>query len=301
MGQGLSNRGESHASYSAMVQSGIRYLGSLEPDQKIRSDDKYGRYFLEGYYRILALRWLKRFTIRAIESIWPGGFGYSIARAKVGDAEFRAFRGRQIVNLGAGFCTRSLRLQRDPPQRLIEIDRLETLEKKRKILNKLAPSPDALEFMTMLPCDFVTQSVSEVLLTSDVYAKDEVTLFLWEGVCMYLNERAVKEMLAFVRENSARGSTIVFDYCDREYIESEGKKGGFYGGDKLFKTCKAKNEIFTFGIPQNSLQSWLGEQGYEVIKHWKRSEIEQEWLRKDDGTIVYRADGPLAIVVARTI
>jgi methyltransferase (TIGR00027 family) len=160
-------------------------------------------------------------------------------------------------------------------------------------------SPSAVKF---LPVDFTKQSLEEILLANESigYNPKGRSLFIWEGACMYLSDDAVDRTLAFIRSHSAPGSTLLFDYVDRDYAMSQGRDGNFYGGNKLYETCKKKREYLSFGIPQGEIGEWLKERGFELVKHWKRDEMEREFMVGSDGKVAHKADGPLAIALAKT-
>jgi len=62
-----------------------------------------------------------------------------------------------------------------------------------------------------VPIEFNRQSLSERLASTD-YDRNARTLFIWEGVCMYLTPEAADSVLAFIKAESAPGSAVVFDY-----------------------------------------------------------------------------------------
>lgn len=299
------NKSKYRPSFTAMVQSGIRFAGCCEKAEPI-CGDHLGYLFQEHPYKLLRypsthflLRWM-------VEQRWPGGYGYSCCRSRIGDVEFESFLqggGKQIVNLGAGFCTRNERfanMMKDDTT-AIEVDLAPSQNKKKKIMAEHCPS--GFVRSTYLAADFEKDSIADVLLSSHKYSQDEITLFLWEGVSMYIESKAVDDVFAFIRHHSARGSRIVFDYVFLDYVESHGNPitNQYFGGDRVYNATKERNEPLLFGIPNGGLKKWLEERGFSLVGHWTGSEMEEQFLKDSKGISRYRADGPFCACIAELV
>jgi methyltransferase (TIGR00027 family) len=91
----------------------------------------------------------------------------------------------------------------------MEVDLGPTQEYKQRRLGEILDAiPSNVSFV---PMDFTKDDLLEKLRNAG-YSEQENTVFLWEGVTYYLPESAVKDTLHFVRDHSATGSRIVFDY-----------------------------------------------------------------------------------------
>src|SRR5215204_3821189 len=89
----------------------------------------------------------------------------------------------QVVILGAGFDTRAYRIAGIETTRVFEIDHPATQQIKQDRLQKVIdPLPD---HVTFIPVDFDTDTLAERLLASS-YNEQGKTLFIWQGVTMYL-------------------------------------------------------------------------------------------------------------------
>ena len=62
-----------------------------------------------------------------------------------------------------------------------------------------------------VPVDFETENLGERLVIQG-YDRSLKTLFLMEGLVMYIPPEAIDETLSFIVKNSGKGSTILFDY-----------------------------------------------------------------------------------------
>jgi methyltransferase (TIGR00027 family) len=117
---------------------------------------------------------------------------------------------RQVVVLGAGFDSRAYRFQSQLGDvRFMEVDYGPTQAYKKQRLGEiLEVIPSNVSFV---PMDFTKDNLREQLRNAG-YSEQQKTFFLWEGVSYYLPESAVKDTLHFVRDHSASGSRIAFDY-----------------------------------------------------------------------------------------
>ena len=112
----------------------------------------------------------------------------------------------QFVILGAGFDTRAYRLPNDTPVRVFEVDSPRTQMVKRETLKKAGIDSSGVRFV---PADFETEDWL-ACLTAAGFDPGERTLFLWEGVTMYLDREAVEDTLRKIA-STARGSAVTFD------------------------------------------------------------------------------------------
>jgi methyltransferase (TIGR00027 family) len=114
----------------------------------------------------------------------------------------------QVIMLGAGFDTLCWRLHQDMPQvNFIEIDHPATQRVKMKALTKGTESGENLSF---LPVDFSRQSLKSALEAFDDFDSDRQTLFICEGVLMYLSEQDVHLLFDSIRQLTSKGTEFIF-------------------------------------------------------------------------------------------
>jgi methyltransferase (TIGR00027 family) len=122
----------------------------------------------------------------------------------------------QFVILGAGFDTRAYRLPEGTRARVFEVDSPRTLTVKRETLEKAGIDSTGVTFV---PADFEKEDWLGCL-TAAGFDPGERTLFLWEGVTMYLEREAVEDTLRKIGA-TAPGSVVAFDYFTTETLESK--------------------------------------------------------------------------------
>jgi methyltransferase (TIGR00027 family) len=105
-------------------------------------------------------------------------------------------------------------------------------------------------YVTFVPIDFNSQSLEDVLIPAgfDTRAK---SLFILEGVSMYIDPAGTAASLDSVARNSAPGSRIVFDYLLRDAIETRGAL--LYGMKSSFKVLAEHGEPLITGWTRHGL------------------------------------------------
>jgi len=129
---------------------------------------------------------------------------------------------QQIVNMGAGFDSRALRYEAQLKElniNYIELDLPPFIEEKTKKLKEIHPSKTIPSHLKLIPIDFSQASLKEILVDNpnSGYDPKKKTLFIWEGVAIYLPQTAVDTTLNFISTYSAQGSIIIWDYCFEEF------------------------------------------------------------------------------------
>jgi len=227
----------------------------------------------------------------------PGIYEYVIARTLFFDEVFsQALKESipQIIFLGAGYDSRGIRFEGlNIHSRIIELDMAATQSRKIKYLKKhKIRIPEYLTFSTI---DFNNQSL-ENALTSAGYQKDKRSLFIWEGVSMYLEAQSVKDTLTFIQQCSPSDSLLAFDYAvsfsDKDIHQ-------YHGAKEMLKTMKneCKNEPFTFSLKEKNIADFLNVCGHKIIRHLNKDEIEETYLKKADGSSIGTPNGLFNLVI----
>jgi len=147
----------------------------------------------------------------------------------------------QVVFMGAGYDTRAYGEFRGQGLSFFELDQEATQELKKTALADAQIDTGATRFVTV---DFRNDDVFERLAAGG-YDDSKKTLFLWEGVTLYLSEEDVRRALRDMKSHSAPGSMIVADFYSTRMI-SIGKK------KVLERTLEFTDESLGFGLPFES-------------------------------------------------
>jgi methyltransferase (TIGR00027 family) len=151
--------------------------------------------------------------------------------ASLGDVE-------QVVLMGAGYDTRAYGRFRRPGLSFFELDKQTTQNLKKRALAEAGIDTADTVFV---PIDFEKDDTFE-RLAANGYDHSTGTLFLWEGVTLYLGEEDVRRALRGMKEHSAPGSVIIADFYSTRMI-SIGKKKA------LERTLEFTDEALGFGLP----------------------------------------------------
>ena len=177
----------------------------------------------------------------------------------------------QFVILGAGFDTRAYRLPEDTRVRVFEVDSPQTQIVKRETLKKAGIDSSGVTFVS---ADFEKEDCLACLAAAG-FDPGKPTLFLWEGVTMYLDREAVENTLRKIA-STAHGTVVAFDYLTTESLESRALYWR-YGR----ATTKAACERLKFGVDSTPPSR---ERLAELLRSCGLSLSEQRTLGEDTQT-----------------
>ncbi len=248
---------------SSLTAAGIAVMRAVEsekPSGERICYDPYARRFVPGW-----LYHFSRFFIKTgyAEIRGPGVNGFLAARDRYIDDVLQKSLAeglQQLVILGAGFDSRAYRFEDLRGRvKVFEVDHPATQADKLERLKKIFGQVPG--YVSYVPIDFNTQTLEQRLSESG-YATSLKTLFIWQGVTMYLTPEAVDSTLAFVRDHAAPGSAIVFDYIYKEVLQGAQNHGEVAGMRRYrFMT----GEGLTFGIPQGTVEAFLLERCFRRV------------------------------------
>jgi len=174
----------------------------------------------------------------------------------------------QIVILGAGFDTRAYRLRRLGDVPVYEVDHPVTQAAKRKALQGVVEPPANVRFVTV---NFETDDLGERLRSAG-YDEAGRTLFVWQGVIMYLTPDGIDHTLRFVAEHSARGSVVIFDYMYESLLAR------LHGPTAMRFFTRAMGEDITFGIDGAAIKPFLAARGFGDVADVAGDELGRRYL-----------------------
>lgn len=124
----------------------------------------------------------------------------------------------QVVILGAGMDARAYRLPWLPDVRLYEVDRPEVLEHKDTILKDFTPRCQR----HVIPCDLSGNWMMQ--LVNQGFQPDRPSIWLLEGLVMYLEEPEANNLLMSVATFSSPGSYLGVDLVSLKSLEADGER-----------------------------------------------------------------------------
>ena len=214
--------------------------------------------------------WIVAKTEERVPGLWGGIMGRkcfideAVATAVTGPIE-------TVVNLGAGFDTRSFRLPELASVPVWEVDQPGSTDAKRRRLETIFGEVPA--HVTLVPMDFDREDLGSVL-ASHGYPADKRTFFIWEGVTQYLTEPGIRQTFDLLGTAPA-GSRLVFTYTPKDFIDGRVS----YGHEFLYEKMRVKDTIWHFGIDPESIDGFLGEHGWRVLEHLGYDELGERYVK----------------------
>lgn len=225
-----------------------------------------------------------------------GIYEYVIARTRYIDALFvSALKDefKQVLLFGSGFDSRALRFDKENRNtKIFEIDAPVTQAEKAKALQK--KNLKIPEKLVSVSLDFNKETLDEVMPRMGVTAGVK-SLFIMEGLIMYLSKEAVKNTFRYVSGAAGPGSIVVFDHIHKGVLNREDK---LYGEEKIYKTVANAGEEWTFGLGTEEVAELLAGYGFSIIDHSDAAELERRYFTNASGDTVARMNATHAIVTA---
>ena len=164
----------------------------------------------------------------------------------------------QFVFMGAGYDTRAYGKLMQKNVKFFELDQANVQQQKRAALESAGIPCEHLSFVSI---DFSSEKLFDKLIEAG-FDPDKKTLFLWEGVTLYLSQADVRRTMQAIRANAAKGSVLLADiYADR-FLQMVRKGAGK-------KTMDYTNEGVDFSLDftteyEETLSNFVGSESMTV-------------------------------------
>jgi methyltransferase (TIGR00027 family) len=180
---------------------------------------------------------------------------------------------KQLVILGAGYDTRAYRMEGIEKAKVFEVDHPNTQPVKiMKIKEIFGSLPDNVEYVSV---DLENESLGQNLLDKE-YDLSKKTLFLMEGLTMYISPETVDDILSFIVTNSKSGSTVVFDYASRIANLDEHKDQKTV--ENLAKFMDKSKESMKFSLEEGKIEKFLSKRGFSDIKNMTSEDYKKSYF-----------------------
>lgn len=169
---------------------------------------------------------------------------------------------KQLVILGAGYDTRAYRIEELKENvNIFEMDHPNTqgfkIEKIKEIFGSIP------ENVIYVPVDFEKEKIGKKLIENG-FIGSKKTLFILEGLVMYIPPESVAEIFLFITENSVKGSTVIFDYYPKSVVDGTSK---LEIGQNIRNHLIKIGEPLQFGIKKEEMENFLKEFGFSSIEN----------------------------------
>jgi methyltransferase (TIGR00027 family) len=268
---------QGRASKTALGAAFFRAMESTFPEGQRVCCDPLARCFLShgvgitARYHFTARRWK---SLLEKKGLGPQ-YGEVVTRTRYIDdylEEMMSSGTGQVVILGAGFDTRAYRCASLEGVPVYELDHPDTQKVKRERMAKARRG--ALADLTCVPIDFDTQDIGE-RLAAHGYDPARKTLFIWEGVTMYLPAGKIDATLRSVTALSPPGSSIVLNYVYRSTIEAGPPTRE---AAEFRERLERMGEPVVFGIDEGELEGFMSARGFANVEHAPCATVGRAWF-----------------------
>lgn len=197
-------------------------------------------------------------------------------RAALDDSDSAGIR--QVVIFGAGYDTLALRLHEAfPATQFIETDHPATQRRKTRALaahqNSRLQRPTQQQQqqrssnLHFLPVDLTRHELAATLLNFTAYRAAAPTLFIAEGLLMYLSHAQVAHLFQTIRECGGAHSRVAFTFMEPQ---ADGRVNFRTRSRIVDAWLSWRGEVFKWGIARAELPAYLSARGFtlrEIATH----------------------------------
>lgn len=287
---GMENMKTDKASSTALtVAQGILFRANKPEAAKLVTDEvrdalnKILSSSDEGRKRLAQLKspLFKRFLPIMEKLLMPGiTLHYILRKLYIEDYALKCIEDgvTQVINLGAGLDSLCYRLSnRFENVNFIEIDHPATSRLKVEAFKN---EPNMDKNLALVQVDFTQQTLEDRLGSNPRFLSDRPTLFISEGVLMYLTEEQVSHQFRILKEMTKIEPKLIFSYVEPDALKKQ------TSGILLPLYLKIKEESLDWTIKTNDLGSFVERNGYTLISAKSPAEFKSNYLSDDyKGTI----------------
>ena len=240
---------------------------ALYPTEKRLFQDEYSIRLLTPGWRLLSINIFKnKFLFDRVlkwgEKMAPGGQNGLMCRVRYIDEVLQEAISDGIdavVNLGAGFDTRSLRIKELSSLKIFEIDHPAVItEKIRRFKQLKFEVPENLHYA---PIDFNTLTLKQGLEKAG-YDPSLKTFFIWEGVTNYISKEAVESTLKYI-SGTKKGSRVLFTYMPQDFFD----KPEMYPEYEKMRAMNNKSGYkWITGLDPETMDNYLDSLGLKLLE-----------------------------------
>jgi methyltransferase (TIGR00027 family) len=273
----------------------IRFQSYLEKRERYKSEDFISPVIMNAVMKhLFKLPPVQSYFLKNIYA--PGMYEYVVSRTKFIDGEMKKALesgAEQVLIFGAGFDSRGIRF-RDLAKKAAVFELDAPLTQKAKIDRYREKGIEIPANLVFIPIDFDRESIPEKLAEYG-FQKGRKTLFILEGLTMYLQPESVDATFKILEEVSTEGSRVMFDHIYASVVRQE----NLYEGEKeLYEGVLKRNEKFCFGIEKGSINEFLNRYGFKAEQVLDSAGLEELYFRDEQGNRTARVNGTHCLVTA---
>ena len=223
---------------------------------------------MKFYMQLCKLPFFRKWIINISEKMIPGAYASLLLRKhfidqKLLDKKSEVFA---VVELGAGFDTRSVRFCGICNFPFFELDFPNTMRAKKARIQKFNPS--ALEKIKFCGIDFDRDNILDTLQSHGLsHNFNKSVFFICEGVTPYLTESGIQKTFEYLK-SATKGSYLAFTYIDENFINGS----NLMGWEAAYKQY-VKSGLWKSGFSKETCHSFLNQYGWKLLEDKVPQEI----------------------------
>lgn len=178
-----------------------------------------------------------------------------IMRTKFIDNIFEKKSFDQVVIFGAGFDSRFIRFY-NSETKFFEVDIKETQQNKINLVKKSKYQID--KNIVFIPFNLNNKGIEDKLIKNS-FDQNKTTLFLLEGLIMYLEPKNIDSLFKSIFHLGNKDSEVVFDYIDNKIVKNKKLEDT--------KVVHKLHENWLFGI--SNINDFIKKQNMTILKTQK--------------------------------
>lgn len=194
---------------------------------------------------------------------------------------------RQLVTLGAGLDTRAWRMESLASVRVFEVDHPATQQFKTSRVDQTKSLAKELSFVTV---DFTKDSLS-ARLSDAGHDRAAPTIWVLEGVSLYLERAALEATLDALTDRSAIASALAFTYVPKAVLTNWSQ-----GQRSIEAVTSAIGERFQGLIEKDDARALVEPRGWAVERDEGTREMAERWMAHVDAASVWERE---RVMIAR--
>jgi len=281
----------------ALQIAGVRAGETQLPENERVFEDPYAQYFFPENIREQFKGAASVKAERAkYEQLMPGMNGAIVARIRfIDECLAKSLREglKQMVIIGAGYDTRAYRIKGvREALKVFEVDHPETQAFKKATIQSIFG--ELPKYVAYVPVVFGQDRLDQKLIGQG-YNKELKTLFIVEGLIMYIPPSAVDLLLSFIAHVSGAGSALVGDYFDISVIDGTCPR---QEAQVLRKFVEAEGTPLQFGLLKQEVEAFFIDRGFSNVICTSTASCKEKYFR---GASRDRTVSPLLNFVHATV
>ena len=246
--------GREPVTLTAMEQFVEKELQIFQDDYAVKMLTPDMKFFIS----LCRFKCFRNWIISSSEKAMPGAYTDIVCRKRFIDDKLleKINEISAVIEIGAGYDSRSLRICNKQDVLFCELDFQETMAEKQKMLEKIDPSLP--ERISLIGIDFNHQKIGNRIELKNKMIIHKPVFYIMEAVTMYLTKEGIRDVFEYLSK-APKGSYLAFTYIDQDFIEGK----NMMQWDAVYNKY-VKYKVWQFGLHPDKVADFLDQYGWEL-------------------------------------